>query len=106
MIKPRTNVIDTSEIDRIVPIFDIAVGLCLLFGFLTPVAALAAAGFLGSVFLSQLPPSSGPSSTYYQLIEAMACLVLAGTGAGRFAGIDYFLHLIVRRVWGGESEDD
>lgn len=105
MVKPRTNFIDTSEIDRIVPYFDIAVGLCLLFGFLTPVAALAAAGFLGSVFLSQLPPTSGPSSTYYQLIEAMACLVLAGTGAGRFAGIDYFLHLIVRRVWGGEPED-
>ena len=104
-VKPRTNVIDTSVIDRLIPYFDIAVGLCLLFGFLTPVAALAAAGFLGSVFLSQLPPTSGPSSTYYQLIESMACLVLAGTGAGRFAGIDYFLHLIVRRVWGGELEE-
>jgi uncharacterized membrane protein YphA (DoxX/SURF4 family) len=105
LVKPRTNFIDTSEIDRILPYFDIVIGLCLLFGFLTPVAALAAAGFLGSVFLSQLPPSPGPGSTYYQLIESMACLVLAGTGAGRFAGIDYFLHLIVRRVWGSESEE-
>ncbi len=104
-IKPRTNRIDTSVIDRFVPYFDIVVGLCLLFGLLTPVAALAAAGFLGSVFLSQLPPSSGPSSTYYQLIESMACLVLAGTGAGRFAGIDYFLHLIVRKVWGVQSDE-
>ena len=77
-----------------------------MLGLFTPVAALAAAGFLGSVFLSQLPPSSGPGSTYYQLIESMACLVLAGTGAGRFAGIDYFLHLIVRSVWGGEPEDE
>lgn len=103
-VKPRTGTIDTSTIDRVLPYFDIAVGLCLLFGFLTPVAALAAAGFLGSVFLSQLPPSSGPGSTYYQLIESMACLVLAGTGAGRFAGLDYFLHLIVRKVW-GEAEE-
>ena len=94
--KPRTNVMDTSLIDRIVPFFDIAVGLCLLFGLFTPLAALAAAGFLGSVFLSQYPPGTGPTSSNYQLIECMACLVLAGTGAGRFAGLDYFLHLLVR----------
>jgi uncharacterized membrane protein YphA (DoxX/SURF4 family) len=105
-VKPRTNLMDTSTIDRFVPYFDMGIGLCLLFGFLTPVAALAAAGFLGSVFLSQLPPTSGPSSTYYQLVESMACLVLAGTGAGRLAGIDYFLHLIVRKVWGGEIDRD
>jgi uncharacterized membrane protein YphA (DoxX/SURF4 family) len=105
-VKPRTGMMDTSTIDRMIPYFDIAVGLCLLFGFFTPVAALAAAGFLGSVFLSQLPPTSGPSSTYYQLVESMACLVLAGTGAGRLAGVDYFLHLIVRKVWGGEIERD
>ncbi|WP_442507516.1 DoxX family protein [Novipirellula sp. SH528] len=100
---PRSARIDTSVIDAMVPYFDIAVGLCLLFGLFTPVAALAAAGFLGSVVLSQYPPASGPGSTYYQLIEAMACLVLAGTGAGRFAGLDYFLHLIVRKSFGAEA---
>ena len=78
--------------------------LCLLFGLFTPVAALAAAGFLGSVFLSQLPPTTGPTSTNYQLVESMACLVLASTGAGRFAGLDYFLHLIVRREWGTSAK--
>ena len=100
LIKPRTNSIDTSVIDGIVPYFDMAIGLCLLLGLFTPVAALAAAGFLGSVFLSQFPPGTGPTSSNYQLIECMACLVLAGTGAGRFAGLDYFLHLIVRKVYG------
>ncbi len=100
LIKPRTSEIDTSVVDKIVPYFDMGIGLCLLLGLFTPVAGLAAAGFLGSVFLSQFPPSTGPSSTNYQLIESMACLVLAGTGAGRFAGLDYFLHLIVRKVWG------
>ena len=35
MIRPRTGAfIDTSEIDRIVPYFDIAIGLCLLLGLL------------------------------------------------------------------------
>ena len=103
LFKPRTERIDTSVIDEYVPYFDIAIGLCLLLGFFTPVAALAAAGFLGSVFLSQYPPTTGPSSSNYQLIECMACLVIAGTGAGRFAGLDYFLHLIVRKVWGGHA---
>jgi len=99
LLKPRTGVVDTSVIDRIVPWFDTAIGLCLLVGLFTPLAGLAAAGFLISVFLSQLPPASGPNSTYFQLAEGMACLVLAATGAGRFAGVDYFFHLICRKVW-------
>lgn len=103
LVKPRTERIDTSVIDRFVPYFDIAIGLCLLLGFCTPVAALAAAGFLGSVFLSQFPPTTGPGSSNYQLIECMACLVLAATGSGRLAGLDYFLHLIVRKTWGGQA---
>jgi uncharacterized membrane protein YphA (DoxX/SURF4 family) len=104
LVPPPTNSIDTSIIDPIVPYFDFAIGLCLLLGLFTPVAALAAAGFLGSVFLSQFPPGTGPTSSYYQLVECMACLVLAGTGAGRFAGLDYFLHLIVRKVWGVQAQ--
>jgi uncharacterized membrane protein YphA (DoxX/SURF4 family) len=96
----------TGTINRFVPYFDIAVGLCLLLGFFTPVAALAAAGFLGSVFLSQYPPVTGPGSSNYQLIECMACLVLAGTAAGRFAGLDYFLHMIIRKTYGAQHLDD
>lgn len=95
--RPKAARIDTSVLNRIVPYFDLAVGWCLLLGLFTPLAALAAAGFLGSVFLSQYPPGTGPTSSNYQLIECMACLVLAGTGAGRFAGLDYFIHLFIRR---------
>ncbi len=97
--QPQLEPMDTHIINSIVPYFDMAIGICLLLGLFTPVAALAAAGFLGSVFLSQYPPTTGPSSTMYQLIECMACLVLAGTGAGRFAGLDFFLHLIVRKTY-------
>ena len=96
--RPSDAWIDTSVIDGLIPLFDIAVGILLLLGLFTPVAALAAAGFLGSVFLSNYPPATGPSSTMYQLIECLACCVLAATGAGRFAGLDYFLHLIVRHT--------
>jgi uncharacterized membrane protein YphA (DoxX/SURF4 family) len=96
---PRTQRMDTSVINKIVPYFDMAIGVCLILGLFTPVAALAAAGFLGSVFLSQYPPSTGPGSTYYQLVEGTACLVLAGMGAGRFAGLDFLLHTIVRKFW-------
>jgi len=103
--KPRVHpVIDTSQIDRITPYFDIAIGICLLIGLFTPVAGLAAAGFLFTVVASQFPPGTGPTSSMYQLIEGVACLVLAATGAGRFAGADYFLHLIVRKVWGEDYE--
>ena len=104
--QPRISLMDTNMINAIVPYFDVAVGLCLLLGLFTPIAALATAVFLGSIFLSQFPPVTGPASSYYQLIECMACLVLAGTGAGRFAGLDYFLHLIVRKVWGIQGDED
>ncbi len=101
--RPRTVRIDTSVMDRWVPYFDMVIGTLLLFGLFTSVASVAAAGFLISVFLSQFPPTTGPSSTMYQLVEGLACLVLAATGAGRFAGLDFFLHMIVRKVCGAGS---
>jgi len=104
LVRPRLSAVDTSVMDPIVPFFDMAIGWMLLLGFCTPVAALVAAGFLGSVFLSQYPPTTGPLSSSYQLIEGVACFVLAATGAGRFAGLDFFLHLIVRKVIGRPVE--
>ncbi|MCG8648245.1 MAG: DoxX family protein [Pirellulales bacterium] len=102
--KPPLGRMDTYRMNRIVPYFDLTIGLCLLFGFFTPVAALAAAAFLGSVFLGQYPPTTGPTSSNYQLVECMACLVVAATGSGRFAGLDYFLHLVVRKSWAAPTD--
>ncbi|TWT74907.1 DoxX family protein [Allorhodopirellula solitaria] len=99
LVRPRLAMMDTSVIDRIVPYFDVIMGWCLIVGLFTPVAALAVGAFLFSVFLSQYPPTTGPGSSNYQLIESLACFVLAATGAGRFAGLDFFLHLIVRKVY-------
>lgn len=98
LVRPRSVLMDTSVIDKLVPYFDMAVGWMLILGLFTPLAALACAGFLGSVFLSQFPPTTGPGSSNYQLIEGLACLVLAATGAGRFAGLDFFLHLFIRKT--------
>ncbi len=43
--RPRTARVDTSVIDEALPYFDIVIGLCLLFGLFTPVAALVGRRF-------------------------------------------------------------
>lgn len=103
LVRPRLAMVDTSVIDRVMPWFDVVLGWLLIVGLFTPVASLAAGVFLFSVFLSQYPPTTGPASSSYQLIEGLACFVLAATGAGRFAGLDFFLHLIVRKVYGADE---
>jgi uncharacterized membrane protein YphA (DoxX/SURF4 family) len=80
---------DSETLDRFMPYFDLAVGICLVLGFLTRPAAILGAGFLATVFLSHFPPEAGPGSTYYHLVEMMALLAVAAIGAGRFFGIDY-----------------
>ena len=104
LTKPRDQAIDTSVINPIIPYFDLLIGICLIFGLFTPAVALVATGFLGSVFLSQFPPVTGPGSTYYHMVEAAGCLVLAATGAGRYAGIDFILYAICGRLWPSSSE--
>ncbi len=76
-------------VDKIIPIFDMSVGILLILGLLTPIAALAAGLFLASVVLTQFPGAPGTLPTYYQAIEMVACFVIAFTDAGRFAGLDF-----------------
>ncbi len=47
--------LSVRTVDRIIPIFDMVVGILLIIGLLTPVAALAAGIFLASVVLTQFP---------------------------------------------------
>ena len=75
----------------------VTVGICLLVGSLTRLAALAGALFLLSVIASQPPWVTGAAPTYYQMVELAGLLVLAGTGAGRWAGLDYFGYLLFGR---------
>ncbi len=78
----------------------IGVGLCLLLGFVTRLAAVIGAGFLlTAVILPQFvlgpgypppPPSAGHTFLVNkEVIEMLALLVIALTPAGRWGGLDY-----------------
>ena len=83
---------DSVTVDRFIPYFDLAIGVLLVVGLFTRVASLAGAAFLASVVLTQWPWAPDAAATYYQSVELCALLVLAGTAAGRFAGLDFFIH--------------
>lgn len=77
-------------IDGAVTCVVLGAGICVFLGFLTPVAALLAAGFLLSLIMTQPPWVTGADMTAFfnWSIELAAFLVLAAVGAGRWAGID------------------
>jgi uncharacterized membrane protein YphA (DoxX/SURF4 family) len=87
--RPGEGLMSVSVVDRIVPIFDMSIGILLMLGLLTPLASWAGALFLLGVVLSQMPGYPGTQPTYYQAIEALALVVLATTDAGRYAGLDF-----------------
>lgn len=66
-------------------------GALLILGLFTRLAALAAAGFLLQVMLTQWPFAHGAEPVYYQSVEFVSLLFLAAIGAGKFAGLDYIL---------------
>jgi len=92
--KPSVGLMDTNTIDRIVPYFDALVGVLLILGLFTRIAALAGAGFLFSIILTQWPGSPGAQPVYYQTIEMLGMLFLAAVAAGQYAGLDFVLYSI------------
>jgi uncharacterized membrane protein YphA (DoxX/SURF4 family) len=66
------------------------VGVCLLLGFFTRLASVVGALFLLMVIASQPPWLAESIPTMPNCIEFAGLLVLAGTGAGRWMGLDYF----------------
>ena len=86
------------KIDMAMPWFLMAVGGCLLVGLFTRLAASAAALFLISVIATQPPWVAGAMNPvfFYQVVEVFALLALATTTVGRYAGLDYFIHLLVK----------
>jgi uncharacterized membrane protein YphA (DoxX/SURF4 family) len=79
-----------------------AIGLCLMLGFFTRLAALGGAGFMAFVVATQpswptiYPPA--PAVVGHALlinkdfIEMVALLTLATTAAGRWGGLDFYIH--------------
>jgi len=73
------------------------VGLCLILGFFTPLAALGGAAYLTMFYLSMPPwpglPVGKAAEGHYlfvnkNMIEFLACLVLASTPNGLWIGLD------------------
>lgn len=91
IVKPFEKSPMLSAVDSIVPWFDLFVGISLIVGLFTRFSSLLAAGFLASIVATQLPGVPGAQDSIYQAVECAALLALAGIGAGRFAGLDYFV---------------
>jgi len=87
--RPGEGALSAKVVDRIIPIFDMSIGILLMIGLLTPLASWAGALFLLGVVLSQMPGYAGTQPTYFQAVEALALVVLATTDAGRYAGLDF-----------------
>ena len=76
----------------------IGVGICLLLGFFTRLASLAGALFLLAVIASQPPWLADRwHRRCRNASNSPALLVLAGTGAGRWLGLDYFTYALFHR---------
>jgi uncharacterized membrane protein YphA (DoxX/SURF4 family) len=80
-----------KKFDRFLMYSLIAIGACLMAGFLTPIAALGGAFFLLTVIATQPPWVAGADVRYEQFYELLGLLVIATTLSGRWLGLDYFL---------------
>ena len=89
-----------QKLDRLTMYGLSAIGLCLMLGLFTPLAALGGAAMLLNFYLSMPPfpglPESPKLEGHYRfvnknLVEMFACLALASTPSGLWIGIDAFL---------------
>ncbi len=93
-IPRRTDMAAKGWVDHSVTWMVLMVGVGLLLGLFTVPAALVGIIFLLSVLATQPFWVSGVNLSYlpYQLVEIAGLVVLITTRAGRFAGLDFFLH--------------
>ena len=89
--RPARGVFTTDFVDRVIPWFDVLVGVCLIIGLRTRTAAVLGGLFLASVCASQWPGYPGAAPIYYQSVEMLALFALAAVGAGKVASIDALL---------------
>jgi uncharacterized membrane protein YphA (DoxX/SURF4 family) len=84
----------------------IVIGTCLILGLFTPMAALSAAAFLAMIYFSMppwpgLPPNPKAEGHYLivskNLVELIACLVIATTPTAHWIGVDALLFGARRR---------
>jgi uncharacterized membrane protein YphA (DoxX/SURF4 family) len=85
-----------DKLNIVVTAVIIGVGACLLLGFFTRLAAIVGALFLLGVICSQPFWIAESVPTINQCIEFAGLLVLAGTGPGRWFGLDYLTYAMFR----------
>jgi uncharacterized membrane protein YphA (DoxX/SURF4 family) len=86
-----------DKLNIVVTAVVISVGVCLLLGFFTRLAATLGALFLLGVICSQPFWIAESVPTINQCIEFAGLLVLAGTRAGRWFGLDYLTYAMFHR---------
>jgi uncharacterized membrane protein YphA (DoxX/SURF4 family) len=79
-----------SWVNRLIPWFDVVVGVLLVIGLWTRWASLAGALFLAAVISTQLPWIPGSQSVLLYWLELLALMLMFATNAGRWGGVDYF----------------
>lgn len=102
-VMPIDDPADMPFVNAMVKWTVILVGVFLLLGLFTRFWAIVGAGFLLSVISSQWPGWPGAEPTYYQAVELLALLVLCATAAGRYAGLDFFVHLTMQKARTGRA---
>ena len=83
--------LSADKVDRFIPYFDLAIGICLILGLFTRTAAVLGGVFLASVCASQWPGYPGSAPIYYQAVEMVALFALAANGAGKWLSVDALL---------------
>jgi uncharacterized membrane protein YphA (DoxX/SURF4 family) len=103
LVDPKQRQLDRMNVAVTAVI--IGTGVCLMLGLLTRLAAMCGIGFLLTVLATQPPwvPGAQTMVLYYQLVEIAALFVLFASGAGRWAGLDFFFRALFRGRAGTES---
>jgi len=78
-------------------VLTLVVGICLLLGLFARTASIVGAIFLLSVIATQPPWIATAEPTINQTVELAGLLVLTGTGAGRWLGLDFFSWALFHR---------
>ena len=88
---PGDGLVSSTFADSFIPWFTFSVGVLLVLGLFTRVAAVAGSAFLLSVVASQPPFVPAATDTNYQIVLLLGLLVIAAVGAGRWGGLDFFV---------------
>ena len=95
-------------VNQFVPYFDVTVGVLLIVGLFTRIASLMGGMFLVSILMSQpaiLGEAAAPTTILY-LIETLAMFTVFATCAGRYAGLDFFIHAGLKKIVSSENENE